>query len=71
MVMKFRAIEHNKNSSIKPIIDLLNCDSLAREIAKGTTIVCDGIFDELSGVHRITIKKLADNLKELTHDDTE
>jgi hypothetical protein len=69
-MIKFRAIEHHKNSSIKPIIDFGGFDAITQQIQKGTTIICDGIFDELPGMYRVTIKKLADNLKELSDDNT-
>jgi len=68
MGLKFRAVEHHKGSSCKPAIEFLNFDALAPQIQKGSTIVCDGIFDSLPGVYRVTIKKLADDLKELKDD---
>lgn len=70
MALKFRAVEHHKGNSAKPVIELLNFGMLVTEIQKGTTIVCDGLFDSMPGVFRVTIKKLADSLKELPDDNT-
>ena len=71
MALKFRAVEHHKGSSCKPTIEFLYFDMLAPSIQKGETIVCDGIFDSIPGVYRVTIKKLGSGLKEVLNDDPE
>jgi hypothetical protein len=39
MSLKFRAVEHHKSSSCKPVVELHNFDMLAPMIEKGQTII--------------------------------